>query len=126
MGREYHGCVEEYNVEKRERPGKQYHLSYNIKAAGKNIKVIKIKKNQLQWSTLFNFFNNVVRCKQSLLLEFKKKVAHTFHSKKMIYLFIKMTPPSSRRWTTQNWTNPSSRLTGQTQIFRQEDRFLIY
>ena len=36
-GREYHGCGEEYNVEKK-RKGKQYHLSYNIWAFGKNIK----------------------------------------------------------------------------------------
>ena len=33
-GREYRACGEEYNVGK----GKQYHLLYNIKAVGKNIK----------------------------------------------------------------------------------------
>ena len=32
--REYHGCVKEYNKEKR----KQYHIFFNIKAVGKNIK----------------------------------------------------------------------------------------
>ena len=36
-GREYHGCEEEYNMEKRER-GKQYHLPYNIEGVGKKIK----------------------------------------------------------------------------------------
>ena len=35
--RKYHGCGEEYNVDKK-RKGKQYHLSYNIKAVCKNIK----------------------------------------------------------------------------------------
>ena len=36
-GREYHDCGEEYNVKKGK--GKQYHLPYNIKAVGKNIKL---------------------------------------------------------------------------------------
>ena len=36
-GREYHGCGEENNMGKKER-GKQYHLTYNIQAFGKNIK----------------------------------------------------------------------------------------
>ena len=36
-GREYHGCEEEYNVEKKGN-GKQYYLPYNIKDVGKNIK----------------------------------------------------------------------------------------
>ena len=35
--REYHGCGEEYNVEKSEKV-KQYHLPFNVKAVGKNIK----------------------------------------------------------------------------------------
>ena len=35
-GREYHGCGEEYNVEKRS--GEQYHLPYNIKAVRKHFK----------------------------------------------------------------------------------------
>ena len=35
--REYHGYGEECNVEKKGK-GKQYLLSYNIKAVGKNIK----------------------------------------------------------------------------------------
>ena len=37
-GKEYHGWGEEYNVEKKGK-GKQYHLFYDIKAVGKNIKV---------------------------------------------------------------------------------------
>ena len=36
-GREYYGCGEKYNVDKFGK-GKQYHLSYNIEAVGKNIK----------------------------------------------------------------------------------------
>ena len=36
-GREYHGCGEEYNMEKKEKK-KHDHLPYNIKAAGKNMK----------------------------------------------------------------------------------------
>ena len=35
--REYQGCGEEYNVKRGKR--KQYHLPYNIRAVGKNIKL---------------------------------------------------------------------------------------
>ena len=36
----YHGCGEEYDVEKKEK-GKQYNLPYNIEDVGKNIKWLK-------------------------------------------------------------------------------------
>ena len=35
---EYHVCREEYNMGKMVKGKKQYHLPYDIKAAGKNIK----------------------------------------------------------------------------------------
>ena len=36
-GREYHGCWEEYRVNRKGR-GKQFHISHYIEALGKNIK----------------------------------------------------------------------------------------
>ena len=41
-GRDYHGCGEEYNMEKK---GKQYHLPYNIRANGRNIKCAKEERD---------------------------------------------------------------------------------
>ena len=43
-GREYHGCGEEYSVEKKGK-GKQYHLPYNIEDVEKNIKWLKEKED---------------------------------------------------------------------------------
>ena len=37
---EYHGCGEEYNVEKMGK-GMQYHITFNIEAVRKNIKYVK-------------------------------------------------------------------------------------
>ena len=45
MGRENHGCGEEYNIEKREK-GKQCHLPYNIETVGRNIKCGKRVRGQ--------------------------------------------------------------------------------
>ena len=42
-GREYHGCGEEYNVEK----GRQYHLLYNIEAVGKRLSGEKEKGTEI-------------------------------------------------------------------------------
>ena len=42
--REYQGCGDEYNAEKGK--GKQYHLPYNIKALGKNIKLGKRERGR--------------------------------------------------------------------------------
>ena len=39
-GREYHGCGEEYNVEK-EGKGKQYHITLNIEAVGEEYQLGK-------------------------------------------------------------------------------------
>ena len=55
-GREYHGRGEEYNLEKGKE--KAYHLPYNVKAVGKNIKWGKGGRGRKFWVRKSKFKKN--------------------------------------------------------------------